>query len=225
VIRSANRRLPLRTWTTLLWLLALAIAPPVHAQVPGDCEMPVAQRARPEGCYLVVSVPLPPLPRGPLYWHLYNYPTTEAAKAAGGPHGTVVRSFGRIWLYVIAPQAWHPLSGRRIAVIGPLPIDSTRHYTARYMEAVTTLGMQSRVHRHSGPEAWYLVAGAQCLETPEGITKARAGHTALVPGGPPMLLTSISDTPRRAVVLVLHDSAKPWMETASDWQPQRLCSP
>lgn len=217
-----KRRRQVRIRATALWLLALAVTRPVHGQVPGDCETPVTQRVRPEGCYVVASVALGSLPRGPLYWHLYNYPTAAAAR---GPRSTVVSSFGRIWLYAIAPGGWHPPGGRRVAVIGPLPLDSTRQYTARYMEAITTRGMQSRVHRHPGPEAWYLLAGTQCLETPEGITRARAGHTAFIRGGPPLLLTTVSDTPRRAVLLVLHDSARPWVEMVTDWQPKRLCAP
>jgi len=43
------------------------------------------------------------------------------------------------------------------------------------MEAVFTLGMRAAIHRHSGPEAWYLLSGTQCLKTPDGITVARAG--------------------------------------------------
>src|SRR5712664_687350 len=32
------------------------------------------------------------------------------------------------------------------------------------MEAVLRPGMKSLVHRHSGPEAWYTLAGETCLE-------------------------------------------------------------
>jgi hypothetical protein len=99
-------------------------------------------------------------------------------EAARGPHGTVVESFGKVWLYTIAEEGWRPSGDARVALIGPLAITPGKQYTARYIEAVFTPGMKTSVHRHSGAEAWYVLAGAQCLETPEGITVARArrGH-------------------------------------------------
>ncbi len=114
-------------------------------------------------------------------------------------------------------------SGERIATIGPLPISAGKQYTARYMEAVFTPGMRAAIHRHSGPEAWYLVSGAQCLETPEGITVARTGEGAVVPEGPPMALSSVGTETRRAVLLVLHDTSQPWITMANDWKPKGLC--
>jgi quercetin dioxygenase-like cupin family protein len=91
------------------------------------------------------------------------------------------------------------------------------------MEAVFTAGMKAAVHRHSGPEAWYLLTGTQCLETPEGMTVAHAGDTTIVPEGPPMALNSVGTETRRSVLLVLHDTTQPWITMAVDWQPKGLC--
>jgi len=91
------------------------------------------------------------------------------------------------------------------------------------MEAVFAPGMHTSVHRHSGAEAWYVLAGAQCLETPDRIIVARAGEGAVVPEGPPMALSGIGDDIRRSVVLVIHDSSEPWMTVTSDWAPQGRC--
>ena len=102
----------------------------------------------------------------------------------------------------MAPGKWRA----HCDTIGPLPISAGKQYTARYMEAVFTPGMSARIHRHSGPEAWYLVSGAQCLETPESITIARTGEGAVVPEGPPMALSSVGTETRRSVLLVLHDT-------------------
>jgi quercetin dioxygenase-like cupin family protein len=210
-------------WLIVLCALVLMGAHPAQAQVPGDCELPVAQRTRLEGCYLLASTALETLPRGPLYWHLYNYPTRIAAEGIVGQHTTIVESFGRIWLMAIAPRTWQPTTGRRVAVIGPLPVDSKRRFTARYMEAVSTHGMESRIHRHPGPEAWYVLNGRQCLETPEGHSTVRAGHGAIVRGGPPLLLGTVGDSTRRALVLVLHPSGQSWVEMVTDWKPKHLC--
>ncbi len=193
------------------------------AQVPGRCETPASERTGEVGCYLTAADVLGSLPAGPMYWHLYNYPTRAAAEAAKGPRGTVVESFGKVWLYTIAEEGWRPPSGERIAVLGPFPIVAGKQYTARYMEAVFTPGMRAAIHRHSGPEAWYLVSGAQCLETPTGITVAHAGEGAVVPEGPPMALSSVGGETRRSILVVLHDGSQPWITMAHDWQPKGLC--
>jgi quercetin dioxygenase-like cupin family protein len=174
---------------------------------------------------LIVSVDLGELPQIPMFWHLYNYPTRSAAEveAVKAPRATVVEAFARIWLYSIAEVDWHPSGGEHVADIGPLPIKPERKYTARYMEAVFTAGMKAAVHRHSGPEAWYLLTGTQCLETPEGMTVAHAGDTTIVPEGPPMALNSVGTETRRSVLLVLHDTTQPWITMAVDWQPKGLC--
>jgi quercetin dioxygenase-like cupin family protein len=209
---------------SLTTALALTIvAMPVSAQVPGGCTTPVGERTSDVGCYLDATEVLGELPQIPLFWHLYNYPTRAAADAAKGPRGTVVESFERVWLYTIAAAGWHPSSGDRVAVIGPLRTVAGKQYTARYMEAVFKPGMQGRTHRHSGPEAWYLVSGSQCLETPEGVTIAHAGDSAVVREGPPMTISSVGAATRRSVLLVLHDTSQPWMTFTSEWTPKGLC--
>lgn len=205
--------------------MTLATTPPSSAQPPGRCDTPVSQRTGEVGCYLTATEVLGAMPPGSVFWHLDTYPTRAAAEAARGPRGTVVESFGKVWLYTIAEAGWRPSGGERVAAIGPFPITAGTHYTARYMEAVFTSGMQSSVHRHSGPEAWYVLAGAQCLETPDGTIVARARESAIVPEGPPMRLSSIGAETRRSVLLVLHETSQPWTTMASDWQPKGLCPP
>lgn len=203
--------------------MMLAGANPLLAQVPGHCETPVSERTSEAGCYFVASEDLGKLPETPLHWHLYNYPTRSSAEAAKGPHGTVVESFGKVWLFTIAEAGWRPSGGQRVAVIGPLPITPGKQYTARYMEALFPPGMAGTPHRHSGPEAWYVLSGAQCLETSEGIIVARAGESAVVREGPSMNIQGVGTETRRSVLLVLHDSSQPWITKVSDWKPKGLC--
>lgn len=207
------------------FVVGLATADPSLAQVPGPpaCTTPASQRPSEVGCYLSAVEPLGALSQGPVFWHLYTFPTRAAAEAAKGQHGTVVESFGKVWLYTIEAESWRLGSGERVMVLGPLAITPGKEYTARYMEAVFTPGMETRVHRHPGAEAWYVLAGAQCLETPEGITVAHAGEGAIVPQGPPMVLRSVGAETRRSVLLVLHESSEPWTRMASDWKPKGLC--
>jgi quercetin dioxygenase-like cupin family protein len=204
-------------------LIAPIAAEPAVAQSPFGCSTPVGQRPSEVGCYFSASEALGVLAHSPVFWHLYRYPRREAAEAVKGQHGTVVESFGTVWLYTIAEEGWRPSSGERVAVIGPLAITPGESYTARYMEAVFTPGIKTRIHRHSGPEAWYVLAGTQCLETPQGTTIAHAGEGAVVPQGPPMILQSVGSETRRSVLLVLHESSQPWSTLASDWTPKGLC--
>ncbi len=201
----------------------IALSEPAVAQSPFGCTTPASQRPSEVGCYLAASEVLGVVAHSPVFWHLYRYPTREAAEAVKGQRGTVVESFGTVWLYTIAEEGWRPPGGERVAVIGPLTITPGESYTARYMEAVFTPGIKTRIHRHSGPEAWYVLAGTQCLETPQGTTVAHAGEGAVVPQGPPMILQSVGSDTRRSVLLVLHESSQPWSTLASDWKPKGLC--
>ena len=153
----------------------------------------------------------------------YTYPTRKAAEAAKGPRGTIVESFGRVWLYTIAEPEWRSSAGERVAVIGPLVVDAGKQYTARYMEAVFPAGMTTPVHHHSGPEAWYVLSGAQCLETPGDVLVLRAGQGGLVPQRPLMRLSSVGTETRRSVLLVLHDATQQWITDDSSWTPKNLC--
>lgn len=189
------------------------------------CRTPVAQRASDAGCFLTAEASLSSLGAGPIYWHLYTYPTRSAADAARGAHGTVVESFSRFWVYTIEAPAWRPSGGHRVAVLGPLTVSPGITYTARYMEAVFPPDFHTRVggHRHSGAEAWFVLAGAQCLETPDSLIIAHAGNGAVVPAGPPMSISGYGPETRQAVLLVLHPSTELWVTPAPDWMPQGRC--
>jgi quercetin dioxygenase-like cupin family protein len=201
-----------------------AIAAEHPHQFPG-C-IPVAQRAGEKlGCFITANQMLGKLPNAPIFWHLYEYPNRAAADGAAKTiQGTVVESYGRVWLFNVSAAEWNPAGGRRIARIGPLPVSNAASYSAAYMEATFTPGMQSAVHRHPGPEAWYVLAGEQCLETPGHKRVIHAGESGIVEEGPPMRLTGTGTGERRALVLILHDSSKPMTVPASDWTPAGLCN-
>lgn len=197
----------------------------VHGQTDGTC-VPVAERAgRAFGCFITAREELGRLPVSPrLYWHLDTYPTRAAAEDARESRSTVVASLGRTWLFTIAPADWRPRGGHRVARIGPLPLSAADAFAAVYMEGVFQPGMHSMVHRHPGVEAWFTLEGAMCLETPEGKIEQHAGDPGvLVRGGVPMMLTGTGTGPRRSVVLILQDAAKPRSTAADDWSPRGLC--
>jgi quercetin dioxygenase-like cupin family protein len=83
--------------------------------------------------------------------------------------------------------------------------------------------MTAPAHTHSGPEAWYTLAGETCLETPQGKQVGRPGQYVIVPGGPPMHLTATGSEQRRSLVLILHLSSKPTTTPEHNWTPKGLC--
>jgi hypothetical protein len=223
---SAHARYRRRSLIVLSIIALTAIdAAVVRAQTDGTC-IPVANRAgRDFGCFITAREVLGRLPASPaLYWHLDTYPNVAAARAAREKRSTVVESYGRVWLFTIAPAEWKPRSGSRFARVGPLPLVSADSFAAVYMEGTFQPGMQSVVHRHAGAEAWVTLAGSMCLESPEGKLEQKAGDGGvLIRAGLPMVLTGTGKGPRRSLVLILQDATQPRSTPAPDWKPRNLC--
>jgi quercetin dioxygenase-like cupin family protein len=190
----------------------------------GACK-PVSERTTEVGCWILVDQPVGRIEQAQIFWHLDVYPTLAEAEKAKGPRGTVVESLGKVWMLTIEKAGWRPaLKGERIAEIGPLPVIPGEPYSAVFMEAILNPGMTSAIHTHSGPEAWYTLAGETCLETPGGkLVGSAGGAPVIVPGGPPMLLTATGTEQRRALTLILHESSKAPTTVIHDWTPRGLC--
>jgi quercetin dioxygenase-like cupin family protein len=218
-------RLTAAAFATFLVFSTQLSAQATPGAIPGRCaEAPT--RSSDAGCYLIANRPIERLPDEPVFWHIHSYLTRAAAEAARSDSSSAVaESFGKVWLLTIAGARWEPVGGERVAKIGPLPTTGAKRYTARYMEATfpPNLSLNTSVHRHSGPEAWYVVTGAQCLRTPTHTTVLKAGEGGIVPAGPPMVLIATGRETRRALFLVLHDASEPWMSNTTDWAPTRDC--
>ena len=192
--------------------------------VPGGCSTPRTGPQNAIGCYVAGTGLLGVAPTSPLFWHIDAYPTRAAAESARGQRGTVAEAHGRVWLFTIAEADWRPAQGERVARVGPLPLTPGRTYAVHYIEGVVPPQARTPIHRHAGPEAWYVLEGVQCLVTPEGSRLARAGESLIVPEGPPMLLTGVGSALRRSLAVVVHDAAQPWTIPASDWTPTGTCT-
>ncbi|HLW53302.1 MAG TPA: hypothetical protein VKW06_10705 [Candidatus Angelobacter sp.] len=192
----------------------------------GLCK-PVSQRTQEVGCWILSDQPMGQLKKAAVFWRLDTYATREQAEAAKTSRGTVVESMGKVWLLTIEDRPSRANYGSRVAEIGPLPVVKGENYSAQYMEAVFDPGMTSNRHTHSGPEAWYTVAGETCLESSDGRmqTGRAGGQPVIVPGGLSMHLTATGKEQRRALVLILHESAKPHTTLVQDWTPKGLCKP
>ena len=187
---------------------------------------PITEKRQELGCYVLARQRLVGLPQGtPLSWHLDAFPTRASAEAAKGTHGLVVEAFERTWLFTIAALDWRPAAdAKHVATVGPLPLEtSAAEYTAFYIATTFRPGLSSFVHEHPGPEAWFIVSGEQCLETPDGPIWGRAGDGVVVRGDLPMIIHATGHDIRRNFALVLHDAAKPATTRVDGWKPRGLC--
>ena len=220
----------------VLLLVAFQLAPIGHLEaqapvMPGHdhltevaCVDVPAGEVRPDfGCFNVGTVTGLHFSQAPVYWHLRAFPNRNAAEAAKSPTGIVVEEAGRVWLSEFGPRSPAPRAGKAIAVVGPLRLPAAKAYAAVLSYAVMRPGDKSRVHTHPGPEGWYVLSGAQCLDTPAGAHRARAGGTMTVRANIPMELNVTGKTLRRAFALVIHDSTQQ-RGTPSDWKPSGACT-
>lgn len=194
-----------------------------RSQVPNGCQPLDAHAVGDVGCYIVAQEPLAVLPDGPLYLHIDTFADAVAARAVRGANGSVIQAYGRTWLLTIAKENWHPQGGHHVATLGPFTPSSKGPQLASYMVATTEANMDSLPHTHAGPEIFYVIEGAQCLETPDGVRRTGAGEGHVVAGGVPMKLYGAGDTMRRALVLVLHDAQQPVVIRHPHWQPSGAC--
>jgi quercetin dioxygenase-like cupin family protein len=179
---------------------------------------------RPEfGCFNIGTVTGLHFDQASVYWHLRVFPSRKAAEAARSASGIVVEEDGRVWLSEFGSRNTALRGGEAIAMIGPMQLPAAKSYAVVLSYAVMRPGDNSRVHTHPGPEGWYVLAGEQCLETPDGALRARAGGTLTVRPNIPMELNVTGTTVRRAFALVIHDSAQQ-RGIPSDWKPSGACS-
>jgi len=215
--------LALQGFPKQLWAQKPGTAGAAHLGEVACVDVPAGEK-RPEfGCFNVATVPGLRFGEDSVYWHLYAFPSKKAALAAKSATGVVVVEDGRAWLSEFGPRTMASRSESAIATVGPLKLPAAKSYTAVLSYAVMRPGDSSRVHTHPGPEAWYVLAGAQCLETPSGVIRTRAGGTAKVRANIPMELSVTGSELRRAFALVIHDSAQP-RGTPSGWKPAGACS-
>ena len=152
--------------------------------VPGLCSMPVPANRNEAGCYQTSELDLtgaPPV----IYWHIYEFSLPAAAAAEARRHrwSAVAQAHSRIWLYVLSGASEPVAGGTERASIGPLKVPSGP-VTAHFSEAIFPPGMKTRVHSHPGPEAFYIVEGEQCMETPTDKRLIPTGGTYVVESGP-----------------------------------------
>jgi uncharacterized protein (TIGR02246 family) len=180
-----------------------------------------------EGCAIIAHKIFTALPKSPIVLRLENFPTTEAAQNSATPTSAVVEAVGKVWLLTLGSQGERSKAGSFVTEIGPLPdIPVAASYELQVADAdfgpAMNPAISKAVHTHSGPEIWYVLTGAQCLETRNGIQHAKAGEGIFAPANTPMQLNIVGAGNREAFFTIVHDATKP-ATTVSDWQPKGDC--
>lgn len=176
---------------------------------PIRCVPDSPERRGGTGCSVVAHKALSGLPQQPVYWHIDKFSSIRAAEAAVRTASVAVEAHGSSWLMNVEARTDDHHGGQHAAAVGPLPLPSASSLMMQIMSAYFMPGQTTEPHTHPGPEAWFVIEGEQCLETPTGTIRAKAGETAIIDAGPAMRLVGMGTGPRRALVLILHDAAQP----------------
>jgi len=171
-------------------------------------------------CAMIATKTFRSLPSGDLTWRIETFPNVNAAMRAETSLSVVAEAKGRVWLLTIGPKGTRTAGATFVTEIGPLPIPPAQEYEMIVLDGDLPPKSNVLVHTHSGPEAWYVLSGEQCLDLPGKGIRAIAGEGMFAPGETPMRLNI--EAQRDAFFMVVHDRAKPW-NTLSDWKPENTC--
>ena len=204
----------------VLWVLSFAV--PARAQLVRCIENSPERRGEP-GCSVVADKPMSSFAPRAAQWHIDEFPSLSEARQAEAANSVAFEAFGSAWLYTIESDTSNHHGGKHRATVGPLPLREGTRYSIQVLSAYFQPGNFSIVHTHSGPEAWWVLEGEQCLETSKGGIRRHAGEGAIVEEGETMRMRGIGDGPRRSLVLILHDSNRPPTTVVENAPPLKGC--
>lgn len=204
----------------LLLIAAAAAAVPAPI-VPGGCTAPASEHVDDAGCYLLAEMTVVDAPEH-LYWHIAEFADVPAAETEARKHRSskVVSAHGRIWLLVIGARGERVGSGKPANVIGPMDAPTVGTVSVRFLTSTFPPGMRTRVHAHPGSEAFYVIEGEQCVETPTVRHRITAGHSYIVQSGTHVQAAARG---RKSLVALILRPGATWSEPVTSWAPSTYC--
>jgi quercetin dioxygenase-like cupin family protein len=196
-------------WSSIAAVLIALTANPAPAQQMSSCVENSPERRGEVGCSIIESKVLPIGLKEPVFWHIDRFDSPGAARAAVAPASVAFDAAGSSWLMTIESQTSDHHGGMHIAEVGPLPLPAASNYAMNVISSAFTPGMYSTAHHHSGVEAFYVLEGKQCLETPTSGSILRKGDALAVPTGMEMRLLVTGSSVRRQLAVIVHDAAQP----------------
>lgn len=173
------------------------------------CAADSPERHGEEGCTILANRLLSGPITGAIYWHIDRFDSLEDAKKAAGPNGVAAEAHSGVWLMTVEGKTKDHHGGRHVALIGPLNLPAAEGYTMRVASSLLKQGASTPVHIHSGPEAWFIVVGEQCLETEKSAHRLKAGKSFVLATDQIHRGRVQSAEMRGALALVLYDSKRP----------------
>lgn len=210
---------------TLLAVITMLAIVESRAQSPVPCAVDSPERRGLEGCSILASRPIIGSTSQPLHWHIDRFDSLDAARKAAGPDSVAAQAHGSFWLLTVEHQADDHHGGTHVARIGPLQLPEAKRYTMRVLSTRLAPGSMTPVHRHPGPEVFYIVSGEQCLQTEQAAHRIVAGQSYVLPADTVHRGRIISSRPRAGFGLVLHDEAKPGTHDLVDPPVLAPCEP
>ena len=171
-------------------------------------------------CAMIATKTFRSLPSGDLTWRVETFAELSAARRAETALSVVAEARGKVWLLTIGSKGTRTPGATFVTEVGPLLIPAAPEYEMIVLDGDLPANANVLVHTHSGPEAWYVLSGKQCLDLPGRAVRAIAGEGMFAPAETPMRLNI--EAQRDAFFMVVHDKAKPW-NTLSDWRPDNRC--
>lgn len=175
------------------------------------------------GCSYVENKALSGVFREPLYWHIDRFDDGEKARAAVGPDSIAFEGHGAWWLLSIESTVEDHHGGAHVNQVLLPPLPPASKYSMLVISSYIPVGLTSRVHHHSGVEAFYVVDGEQCLETPTRAYPMKKGDVLVLPTGVTMQMVVTGAAPRRAVAAVIYDAAQPPTTPTENAPPLVTC--
>ena len=194
------------------------------AAVPFVCEPGGLADGQEYGCRLLARPTVERFPKGDVYWHLARYATREQAAVAGRFTDVVTEVDGVVWLHRFGLEGDAPRAGTQTATVGPLPMPRAAVYEIDVFYAVVPAGARTPAQTHPGPAAWYVLEGAQCVETSKGAVVAETGEGAVAaPAGTPLQWVNTGGGAERALFVLVRDPGRRLATPAPRWKPKGAC--
>lgn len=175
------------------------------------------------GCKLIARPTVTRFPAGPVYWHLARYASREQALVDGRFTDYITEAGDEVWLHRFGVEGDVPRGGLQTATVGPLAIPKLPVYEIDVFYVVMPAGARTPVETRPGPAAWFVLDGAQCVETSRGVVQAETGEGAVAPrAGTPMQWVNTGAGAERALFVLVRDPGR-HLAAPSRWKPKGAC--
>lgn len=194
-------------------IIAMLAAAAIVALVPGGCTALASEHVNEGGGYMLSEMCATDLP-SQVYWHVVEFPDLPDAEAEAVRHrwSKAVLAHGKTWLYVMGPRNELVRGGVRRAIIGPMNVPAVGTVSIRFLTSTFPPAMRTRVHSHPGSEAFFVVQGEQCVETPTARHRVTAGQSYIMQSG--LHMQAAAKGRKSLVALILRPDAE-WSQPES----------